>query len=312
MDFVALQIFKAVADHGGISAAARKLNRVQSNVTTRIRQLEESLGTGLFVRDKRRLSLSPAGVLFRTYVEQMLRLSEQARAALLDGGPRGPLRIGTLESAAASRLPPLLSRYHVKHPAVRVELVTATSDALVDAVMKRELEAAFVADAPSLAGLERLPAFTEELVVVAPKRHPAIVRARDVCADTMITFPAGCAYRRRLKAWLAADGIRLDQTLELGSYHSIIACVAAGSGIAIVPRSVLATIRISKNIAVYPLPASVSKATTALVWRRGEPSSALKALQEEIRELKTTTGGTPGKRVRNSKRRGTQAPRALP
>src|SRR5687768_7360108 len=120
MDFVALQIFKAVADCGGINAAARKLNRVQSNVTTRIRQLEESLGARLFIRDKRRLALSPAGTLFRGYAEQILRLSEQAREAMLDGAPRGPLRIGTLESTAASRLPPLLSRYHRKHPGVRV------------------------------------------------------------------------------------------------------------------------------------------------------------------------------------------------
>lgn len=286
MDFVALQIFKAVADHGGISAAARKLHRVQSNVTTRIRQLEESLGTGLFIREKRRLSLSPAGELFRGYVEQILRLSEQARAAVLDGAPRGPLRIGTLESTAASRLPLLLSRYHGKHPAVRVELITATTDALVEAVMKRELEAAFVADAPSIAGLERMPTFAEELVIVAPKAHPGIRRARDVRADTMIAFPTGCAYRRRLLAWLAADGIRLDKVLELSSYHSIVACVAAGTGIAFMPRSVLATIRISKHVAEYRLPARAGKATTALVWRKGEPSPALKALQEEIPEFR--------------------------
>jgi DNA-binding transcriptional LysR family regulator len=181
MDFVALQIFKAVADHGGISAAAKKLHRVQSNVTTRIRQLEASLGIGLFVREKRRLVLSPAGELYRGYVEQMLELSEHARTALLDGAPRGQMRIGTLESTAASRLPPLLSRYHRKHPAVRVELITATSDALVEAVRKREVMAAFVADAPVMPGLEQMPAFSEELVVVAPTR---ILRsgARATCA----------------------------------------------------------------------------------------------------------------------------------
>ncbi len=282
MDFVALQIFKAVADHGGISAAARKLHRVQSNVTTRIRQLEASLGTRLFIREKRRLVLSPTGELYRAYVEQMLQLSQQAREALLDGAPRGTLRIGTLESTAASRLPPLLSRYHRKHPAVRVELVTATSDALVEAVLKREVQAAFVADAPSIAGLERMSAFEEELVIVAPRPHPAIRRARDVRADTMIAFPAGCAYRRRLQAWLAADGNRLERVLELGSYPSIVACVASGTGIALVPRSVLATIRIGRHVTAYPLPPRLGKATTALIWRKGEHARALQALREEI------------------------------
>ncbi len=61
MDFAALQIFKAVVDEGGIGPAAKKLHRVQSNVTTRIQQLEASLGAKLFVREKRRLFLSPEG-----------------------------------------------------------------------------------------------------------------------------------------------------------------------------------------------------------------------------------------------------------
>src|SRR5207244_2015214 len=97
MDFAALQVFKAVVDEGGISPAARKLHRVQSNVSTRIQQLEASLGTRLFVREKRRLFLSPAGELFLGYVDQLLKISEQARSAVLGDKPRGVLRIGTLE-----------------------------------------------------------------------------------------------------------------------------------------------------------------------------------------------------------------------
>src|SRR5689334_14130140 len=126
MDFAALQVFKTVVDEGGISAAAKKLHRVQSNVTTRIQQLEASLGTCLFYREKRRLVLSPEGTLFLKYARQLLELSEQARAAVLGDTPRGVFRVGTLESTAASRLPPLLSRFHEKYPAVRVELTTGT------------------------------------------------------------------------------------------------------------------------------------------------------------------------------------------
>src|SRR5204863_84627 len=121
--------------------AARKLHRVQSNVSTRIQQLEASLGTPLFVREKRRLFLSPAGELFLGYVDQLLKISEQARSAVRGDAPRGVLRIGTLESTAASRLPPLLSRYHQRYPAVRVELATGTTDSLVESVLGRKLEA---------------------------------------------------------------------------------------------------------------------------------------------------------------------------
>src|SRR3979411_654558 len=94
MDFAALQFFKAVVDEGGISPAARKLHRVQSNVTTRIQQLEASLGTQLFVREKRRLFLSPAGELFLGYVDQLLKISEQARSAVLGYKPCGVLWTG--------------------------------------------------------------------------------------------------------------------------------------------------------------------------------------------------------------------------
>ena len=283
MDFAALQIFKAVVDEGGIGPAAKKLHRVQSNVTTRIQQLEASLGAKLFVREKRRLFLSPEGELFLGYVQQMLQISERARAAVLGDAPRGVLRVGTLESTAASRLPPLLSRYHERHPAVRVELTTGTTDALVEAVINRKLEAAFVADCTAAPQLEIMPAFYEELVVVAPRSHPRIRRPQDVRTDTIISFPSGCAYRRRLQGWLAAVVVS-EGVLELSSYHAIVACVASGAGIAFVPRSVLETIRGAESVAVYPLAARTGRTMTSLVWRKGELSLALKALQAEIVE----------------------------
>lgn len=282
MDFAGLQVFKAVVEEGGISPAARKLHRVQSNVTTRIQQLEASLGARLFVRDKGRLFLSPTGEVFLRYVEQLLAISEQARSAVKGDTPRGVLRIGTLESTAASRLPPLLSHYHKGYPAVRVELSTGTTDALVEAVIARKLEAAFVAECPAAAQLESTPAFREELVVLAPCSHPTVRCARDVRLDTIITFPSGCAYRRRLQRWLAAEGVIPEKVLELSSYHAIIACVASGTGIAVTPRSVLETVRGVENVAIYSLGARDAEVTTSLVWRRGESSPSLSALQAEI------------------------------
>jgi len=286
VDFAALQVFKAVVDEGGISPAARKLHRVQSNVTTRIQQLEASLGTQLFVREKRRLFLSPAGELFLGYVDQLLKISEQARNAVLGDAPRGVLRLGTLESTAASRLPPFLSRYHGKYPAVRVELTTGTTDSLVEAVLGRKLEAAFVAECDSAAPVEAMPVFPEELVVVAPRSHARIRRAQDVRTDTVIAFPSGCAYRRRLQAWLAAGGIAPDKVLELSSYHAIVACVASGTGIALVPRSVLETIRGTRNVSVYPLASNQGRVTTSLVWRKGEGSLPLRAFRDELADFR--------------------------
>src|SRR5690349_2444009 len=75
MDLSDLLIFKTVAEEGGILRAARKLHRVQSNVTTRIKQLETSIGAELFFRERQRLVLSPRGEKLLTYADQLLRLA---------------------------------------------------------------------------------------------------------------------------------------------------------------------------------------------------------------------------------------------
>jgi len=283
MDLAGLRIFKTVAETGGITKAAARLHRVPSNVTTRVRQLEESLGTPLFHRHKRRLTLSAEGKLLLAYAERLLRLSSEAQAALRSGVPRGTLRIGSLESTAATRLPRMLSRYHAAYPEVRLELVTGTTGALVAWVLGGDIEAAFVAEPFTAEGLESLHAFTEELVLVAAKGFPRIRSAKEIGHTPILAFATGCSYRRRLEAWLGGSGIAPEQVMEYGSYHAIIACAAAGSGVAVVPRSVIRAVRLDKELRIQPLPQAVARARTLLVWRKGHKSTALDALQAEIR-----------------------------
>ena len=277
MDFADLTVFKAVADEGGVTRAARRLHRVQSSVTARIRQLEASLGTELFVREGRRMALSPAGHLFRGYAEELLALGERARAAAAGNTPLGALRLGTLESTAASRLPPILSAYHRAHAAVRVELATGTNDALVEALVDRRIDAAFVAEPPRHPRLVTRAAFRETLVLVTPRDHPPVHSPRDVALDTVIAFPAGCAYRRRLARWLGPAHASA-RVLELASYHAIVACVASGTGVALVPQSVLQTLRSGRNVRVHDLPASLGRLVTQFVRRRDERAPAIDAL----------------------------------
>jgi DNA-binding transcriptional LysR family regulator len=283
IDLAALQIFKTVAEEGGITKAAAKLHRVQSNITTRVKQLETRLGIKLFLRQKRRLVLSPEGKLLLAYADRLLRLSSEAEAVLRDGTPRGTLRIGTMESTAAARLPPILSRYHKTYPEVRIELVTATAGALVNKVLNYEIEAAFVAEPVTAANLESYVAFNEELVLIAPASFPKIKKPRDIGKGTVIAFGAGCAYRARLEDWLSRAHVVPDRVIEFNSYHAIVACVAAGTGIAVVPRSVIRVVRAESEVAVYPLPAGMARAKTLLVWRRDHQSTALDALRAELK-----------------------------
>jgi len=279
MNLTALQIFKSVVEQGGVNKAAAKLHRVPSNVTTRIKQLEEQLGAKLFLRIGRRLALSAEGKLLLPLADQLLRLSSEAEAALRNEKPRGTLRIGALESTAASRLPPVLSRYHQLYPDVQIELVTGTSGALVSRVHKEDVEAAFVAEPFNANGLEIQMAFVEELVLITPKSFGQVRSAKDIGNRTVIAFSAGCSYRQRLETWLGASKVLPDRVMEFQSYHAIIACVAAGSGLAVVPRAVLELTRADRNVAMTALPARIAKTRTQLVWRREHHSAALDAMK---------------------------------
>lgn len=286
IDLDSLQIFKAVADFGGITKAAAQLNRVQSNVTTRVKQLEERLEVQLFQRQNGKLVLSSEGKVLLAYAERLLRLSSEAEAAFRTRTPRGTLRIGTMESTAAARLPPILARYHDAYPDVMIELVTGTSGALINKVRNYDVEAAFVAEPLTANDLDRQEVFVEELVLIMSKSAPAIRTPRDLKTSTVIAFTTGCSYRRILEDWLSHSSVVPDRVLELGSYHAIVACVAAGSGLAIVPQSVLRAVHAESEVAAYPLPERFAKAKTMLVWRKGHHSVALDAMRKELSKLK--------------------------
>lgn len=282
MDLIALRIFKAVADQGGITRAAAALHRVQSNVTTRVKQLEQRLGTQLFHRRGRKLVLSAEGKLLLGYAERLLELSAEAQSALHGRAPHGVFKLGALESTAATRLPPVLARYHRLHPAVRLELVTGTTGALVDKLAREELDAVFIAEPFTASGLETQHVFTEELVLITAKDHPRIASPADLAQRTLLAFTTGCAYRRRLETWLGRSRVVAERVMEYGSYHAIVACAAAGGGIAVVPRSVLRATGMEAQLALHPLPQRIAQAKTMLAWRRGHRSKALDALRKEL------------------------------
>src|SRR6201981_2852787 len=119
MELSDLQTFAAVARNGGITRAAEELNTVQSNVTQRVKALETEIGTPLFERHSRGMTLTGAGRRLLPYAQRMATLSREAvLAARDDGEPKGPLAIGSGETTAAGRLPALLASFHRRFPAV--------------------------------------------------------------------------------------------------------------------------------------------------------------------------------------------------
>jgi DNA-binding transcriptional LysR family regulator len=284
INFTDLQVFRSVVEEGGIVKAARKLHRVPSNVSKRIKQLESSMGVTLFHRDRQRLYLSPTGELLRGYADRLVQLSEEARAAVSGANPRGLLKLGALESTAASRLPGLLAAFHRQYPDVRLELTMGTNDFLVQAVVDRRLDAAFIAEPPARI-LAHMPVFRERLALISSPDHPPIKRPQDIKSASLIAFPDGCAYRRVLQRWLGHDVFSTKRMLELGSYHAIIACVASGTGVALVPESVLDTMA-QTSVRRHPLPKTLADMSTPLVWRDGEISPPVLALRTLVASFK--------------------------
>jgi len=280
MDLSDLHIFRSVVQAGGISRAAEKLHRVQSNVTTRVRQLEQELGVELFIRTGKQLHLAPAGRVLLDYADRLLGLAQEARDAVHDARPRGILRLGAMESTASMRLPAPLSEYHRRYPEVRLELQTGNTKQLAAAVLAGELDAALAAEPVADGPFDKVPVFDEELVIIAAAGHRAIKAPNDADPPMVLAFEPGCCYRKRLEDWFASHGEMPDRIIEMSSYHTMLGCAVARMGICLVPRIVLKTFPDLALLSVHPLPAGLSRAQTVLIWRKGATSPKITALLE--------------------------------
>lgn len=280
-DLDSLDIFRAVAREGGVLRAAEKLDRVPSNVTTRIKQMEERLGVGLVRRQGRNVVLTEAGQTLLIYAERLLKLAAEAEGATRDAPNYGQLQIGAMESTTASRLPKVVSHFHRRHPAIRLTIETGTSAALVRKVRDYQLDAAFVGEPSALDGLNVRAVFDETLVLVTSRTHELVTRSSDLRSVTILSFAKGCSYRKRLEDWLSDQDIVVERVLELASYQAIIACAAAGAGCGIMPISVVETLRAAREIKCHDLPDDVARNTTHLAWT-GEPSPQLQHLMSLI------------------------------
>src|SRR6201991_1573876 len=243
MELSDIQTFAAVARAGGITRAAEELNTVQSNVTQRIKALEAEIGTPLFERHSRGMTLTAAGKRLLPYAQKLTALSHEAvLAARDDGEPKGPLAIGSMGTTAAGRPAPFLAAFHRRFPAVRLTLRTATTADLVAAVLDGLLDGAFVAGPIDHADLTSTVAFREELVLVTAKHVKSLTELRAATPEsgpTALVFRTGCTYRQRLEQTLTEFGWPSAVRFELGTLDGMIGCVAAGMGVTLLPRAVV-------------------------------------------------------------------------
>ena len=278
-----LVFFQAVAHHGGITHASKKLHCVPSNVSTRIKQLESRLEASLFIREGKALRLSAQGRSLLVYADRLIALATEAQESMASSEPQGVFRLGSMDSLAATRLPTSLASYHQAYPKVKIELTLGSTKRLTDLVLAGELEAAVIAEPPADDRLCR-QAFTKEtLIMVAPANARPIKRPADIAGRSVIAFPSGCAFRERLEAWFVSAGLPLPRVIELTSYHAILGCVAAGMGVAYVPQVVLDGFADNGSLSRHRVPTKWSNIETALIWRDGTESARLRGFARTLK-----------------------------
>ncbi|NII09676.1 LysR family transcriptional regulator [Oleiagrimonas sp. C23AA] len=282
MDIKDLMVFEAVSRHGRMNRAAAELHTVQSNVTARIRSLEDELGVKLFQRHARGVTTTPAGERMQPYIGRLQKLMADAKAAARDdGAPHGNLVVGSLETTTAIRLSPFLGRFAQAFPDVHLIVRTGTTRKLLEDVIEGRLECAFVAGPVHHPALRQHAAFQEDMVLVTPRTIRTAADLAMVRDLKSIVFQSGCSYRQRLEYILTDMGILTCEPLEFGSLDAILSCVAAGVGVTLLPRGVVARAWQEGRIAVHELPPEHAQVQTVLIQRHDAyVSSAMRAFVE--------------------------------
>jgi DNA-binding transcriptional LysR family regulator len=280
MDLSSLEIMRAVAAEHSVTRAAKALGRAPSNVTNRVQQLEHDLGATLFSREGKKMTLTREGTTFLLYANRLLALAAEARQAVKPIAPEGSLRVGTMESTAASRLPEAMARLHALWPSVSLKLVMGPSRELIEDVLQDRLDCALIARPPGeMAGSGEVEAervFTEELLIVMPDDHPDISDAGDLRIDALVALEPGCTYRRIAESW-GRQTANL-RTVEVGSYHAILARVMARDAVGVMPRSVLELMHWPSVIKTHCL----GPVDTLLIRRRNTRPPAFDAFRDAL------------------------------
>ena len=307
MELRHLRYFAAVADELHFGRAAGRLAISQPPLSLAIRQLEDELGAKLFERDSKRVALTPAGEAFLDDVRHLLAQSGEAaeHARRVAGGSTGRLRVGFSGSMLYRGLPQAVAAYRSAWPGVVLTLVELNSAEQIDALAHDRLEAGFV-HVPGLQQLRldvalvhsTLPpeGIASELIVeepfvaCLPEGH-ALARSsrldlRELAADPFVLFARSASplYYEQVIALCIAAGFRPQVQFEARHWLSVVALVAEGMGVAVVPAAIGASGMHGVRFAT--LKPSRIQSTSWCVWNPRRRSPARQAFVELWRAAK--------------------------
>jgi len=279
VEFRHLLSFRAVADTGSFHAAAESLDYTQSAVSQHVAALESMLGVRLVDRSRgrRTVEVTEAGTLLLRHADAILARMQAARADLraYAEGATGQLRVGTYQSVGARVLPETLGIFKGLWPQVEVHLVeTNSDDGLLDLVESGDLDLSFAVYPLSDGPFEGVELFRDPYVVVVPAGSPltTLVRpasAREISALPLIGF-RHCRSTNAAEAYLRANGGEPEWVFRSDDNTTVQALVAAGIGVALVPR--LTVDDTDPKCAIVPT--NVPPRVLTLAWHRDRYRSA--------------------------------------
>lgn len=289
-----LRYFVAVAEESHFGRAAIRLHMTQPPLSQTIQSLEAALGTALFIRTKRSVALTPAGLALLTEARRILQqasaLPGLARRAA--SGESGLLSLSFVSTADYSVLPPLLREFRERYPQVRIDLREATTDVQQEDLMQGRIDAGLLI--PPLhdkarTELDYLTVLSEPLILAAPQGLKALRGKRAVSLQAVADMPLIIFPRRIAPAFHdAIVGCFRDAGLtphigqEAIQMQTIVGLVSAGMGIALVPQSVSNLKR--PGVEYKPLSGKTVSVETGLAWRRDNMSPVLRAFLELMRK----------------------------
>ncbi len=240
-----LRTLAAVADTGSFTNAARRVHRTQAAVSQQVRRLEELTGCALFTRDRRGVAPTPQGETLLRYARRILRLHDEAMAAVSEPDMAGVVRLGAPEDYASLYLPGILSRFAASHPRVRVDVACRPTTELLAMLDAGHLDLTLAtADGPasgSLAGSQGGGPWHDEVV-----HRQRVVWAASASHEPWLEDPLplavfhdGCLYRRWGMDALDAVGRPWRVAFSSPSLAGVLAAVRAGLAVAPLAASVV-------------------------------------------------------------------------
>lgn len=260
-----LYTFQVVAREKSFSKAAEKLHFVQSNITAKMKRLEAIYQTSLFYRHRHGVTLTPAGEILLDYTDKIIAsVNDSKREIIYAETPTGPLKIGSMETTAAVRLPALLSTYHRLYPNVDLILNTGSTTELIEKVLTRQLDGAFIAGDVQQENLDFINVYQENMILIGS--HSSVLE--QINKQTMIVFKSGCFYRNHFEKWLHKNGFIPRNKMELNTLEGIIGCVKSGLGISLLTEAVITEADSNQQLARRPLEKPFDKVVTRFIFRK--------------------------------------------